>query len=253
VVIRSRRIEIPEGSQRLLVFVALNGGRAQRKQAAGALWPSGDDYRAAGNLRSALWRLKRAGIGVLGADKCALTLTPDTEVDLSLVFGWARRIIERTARSEDLHTPEWRADALDLLPGWYDDWVLFERERLRQRLLYALEALSVQLAEVGRCAEAVEAAMTAIRVEPLRESAQRALVEAHLAAGNLVEASRVYELYRELLRRELSVEPSSDLALLLTSRSVGAGRPWGSSSDGTPRRLGQVGTPLLQAAAAART
>jgi DNA-binding SARP family transcriptional activator len=95
--------------------------------------------------------------------------------------------------------------------------------------------------------------MTAIRVEPLRESAQRALVEAHLAAGNLVEASRVYELYRELLRRELSVEPSSDLTLLLTSRSVGAGRPWESSSDGTPRRLGQVGTPLLQAAAAART
>jgi DNA-binding SARP family transcriptional activator len=236
VVIGSRRIEIPEGSKRLLVFVVLNGGRAERKQAAGALWPSSDDYRAAGNLRSALWRLKGAGIRVLGADKCALMLTPDTEVDLSLVFGWARRIIERTAGSEDLHTPEWHADALDLLPGWYDDWVLFERERLRQRLLYALEALSVQLAEVGRWAEAVEAAMTAIRVEPLRESAQRALIEAHLAAGNLVEASRVYELYRELLRRELSVEPSSDLTLLLTSRSVGAGRHRGRPP--TARRAG---------------
>src|SRR5690242_21218853 len=50
-------------------------------------------------------------------------------------------------------------DAIDLLPGWYDDWVLMERERVRQRLLHALEALSGQLAQVGRCAEAVDAAM----------------------------------------------------------------------------------------------
>jgi hypothetical protein len=71
VVTGTRRIEIPEGSQRLLVFVALNGGRTERKKAAGMLWPSGDDYRAAGNLRSALWRLKRAWIRVLRTDVCA--------------------------------------------------------------------------------------------------------------------------------------------------------------------------------------
>ncbi|MGW2995279.1 bifunctional ornithine acetyltransferase/N-acetylglutamate synthase, partial [Streptomyces sp. NPDC001193] len=36
--------------------------------------------------------------------------------------------------------PAGAADALDLLPGWYDDWVLLEQERVRQRLLHALEA-----------------------------------------------------------------------------------------------------------------
>ena len=232
--IGSRRLEIPEGSKRLLVFVALNGGRAQRKHAAGTLWPAGDDNRAAGNLRSALWRLRAAGIHLLNADKLTLTLRPEAVVDIGLVFGWARRVIEGTARPEDLRTPDWRTDALDLLPGWYDDWVLFERERLRQRLLYALEALSRQLAKAGRCAEAVEAAMSAIRVEPLRESAERALIEAHLAAGNLVEAHRAYASYRDMIHRELCVEPGNDLALLLASRSVPAyspGQPVAGPSD----------------------
>src|SRR5580692_9687981 len=64
-----RRLEVPEGSKRLLVFVALHRRRIERRYAAGALWPTGDDIRAAGNLRSALWRLNGAGIQVLSTDK----------------------------------------------------------------------------------------------------------------------------------------------------------------------------------------
>jgi len=215
VVVGRRRLEIPEGSKRLLVFIALNGGRAERKHAAGTLWPVGDDARAAGNLRSALWRLKGAGISVIDSDKCALTLHEDTVVDVDVIMDWARRVVDGTAAPDDLRTPDWWLDALDLLPGWYDEWVLFERERLRQRLLYALEALSRQLAEMGRHGEAVEAAMTAIKVEPLRESAQRALVEAHLGAGNLVEARRCFAGYRDLVHHELGVEPGAELSRLV--------------------------------------
>jgi DNA-binding SARP family transcriptional activator len=104
---------------------------------------------------------------------------------------------------------------MDLLPGWYDDWVIFERERIRQRLLHALEALSQLLVAAGRCGDAVEAAISAVSVDPLRESANRALIEAHLAEGNLVEARRAYERYREVIRRELGVEPGERLARLV--------------------------------------
>jgi DNA-binding SARP family transcriptional activator len=52
------RREVPEGSKQLLVFVVLRRRRVERRQAAGALWPLGDEERAAGNLRSALWRLR---------------------------------------------------------------------------------------------------------------------------------------------------------------------------------------------------
>jgi DNA-binding SARP family transcriptional activator len=215
VVENNRRISVPEGSKRLLVFIALHQGRVDRRHAAGTLWPYGDDERAAGNLRSSLWRLKGAGIEILLADKSALWLDPQTEFDVRAMDSWAGRIIEGKVRPEDLRIPRWGADAMEILPGWYDDWVIFERERLRQRLLHALEALSKMLVQARRFAQAIEVAIEAVRVEPLRESAHRTLLEAHLAEGNLVEARRVYNDYVALIARELGIEPDLSLAALV--------------------------------------
>jgi len=220
------RLEVPDGSKRLLVFVALSNGKVDRRYAAGSLWPEGSDERAAGNLRSALWRLKCAGIDVVESDKCTLGMRPGTVVDVGVVGEWAARLVDGTAAHGDLCLLNWRWDALDLLPGWYDDWVIFERERIRQRLLHALEALSRRLVELGRCAEAVDAAISAVSADPLRESANRVLIEAHLAEGNLVEARRTYDRYRDNVRRELGVEPGEQLASLVRAgyRLPGRGR-----------------------------
>jgi len=216
------RRQVPEGSKRLLVFVALHRQRIERRWAAGSLWPVTDDLRASGNLRSALWRLRTSGVDVVAADKWSLSLSEGVVVDLHEISDWATRLIRHTAEHDDLKVPTAGLDALDLLPGWYDDWVLMERERLRQRVLHALEALSRLLTGRRRHAEAVEAAMTAVTAEPLRESAQRALIEAHLAEGNWIEGRRTLDAYRVLLYRELRVLPAADLAGLVTRAS---GRP----------------------------
>lgn len=210
---------VPEGSKRLLVFVALHRGRVERRYAAGALWPIGDDERAAGNLRSALWRLNRAEIDVLSADKRSLTLRPGVLIDLQVIGDWAARLIAGQPTDTDLAVMPNGLDALELLPGWYDDWVLLERERARQRLLHGLEALSREQRLNGRFAEAVEAAMMAVNAEPLRESAQRELLQAHLAEGNWAEARRGYELYRDLVGRELGVAPGPEFTALLRTRA----------------------------------
>jgi DNA-binding SARP family transcriptional activator len=210
-----RQLDVPEGSKRLLVFVALHRGRVNRRYAADALWSAGDDLRAAGCLRSALWRLKRADIDLLATDKLGLALRNDVLVDVHLVGAWASRVIDGSATRDDLGVLPWGLDALDLLPGWYDDWALVERERVRQRLLHALEALSRQLVRMRRCAEAVEAAMMAVSAEPLRESAQWMLIQAHLAEGNWVEGRRSFEAYRAVLHQELGVEPNSELAAVM--------------------------------------
>ena len=231
------RVEVPEGSKRLLVFVALSPGRVDRRYAAGALWPVGSDERAAGNLRSALWRLKSAGIDVLESDKCTLGLRRGTVVDVGIVSEWAARLVDGSATNSDLRLVNWRGDVMDLLPGWYDDWVIFERERIRQRLLHALEALSRRLVEVDRCAEAVDAAISAVGTDPLRESANRVLIEAHLAEGNLIEARRTYERYRDTVRRELGVEPGEPLASLVGTESH---RQYGRNGGGVVASVEQL-------------
>lgn len=235
VVADRRRLEVPEGSKRLLAYVALLGHPVERRQAAGTLWPDGDDVRAAGNLRSALWRLKGAGIDVIVADRFCLSLRSDVVVDVATVRGWARRLVEGTPTDADLSASGWRSDFLDLLPGWYDDWVLFERERIRQQLLHALEALSRWLLNHGRVAEAIEAAVTAVLVEPLRESAQRRLFEAHIAEGNAVEALRTYHAYRDLLWRELGACPGRSFTEIVSA--IMTARGFSASGPREPRQL----------------
>jgi DNA-binding SARP family transcriptional activator len=215
VTVGGRRVTVPQGSKRLLVFVALHRGQVERAHAAGTLWPVGSEIRAAGNLRSALWRLSRAELPLLTADKCYLALDGNVRVDADLLGEWAARVIRGCATEADLTFQPRGAAALDLLPGWYEDWALVERERLRQRMLHALEALSRQLICAGRLSEGVEAAVTAVAADPLRESAQRALIEAHLAEGNWSEGRRQFEAYRETLRQELDIEPDEQLAALV--------------------------------------
>jgi len=103
----------------------------------------------------------------------------------------------------------------DLLLGWYDDWVLLERERLRQLRLYALEQLSSRLLATGDVARAAEAALEAVAVEPLRETAHAALIRAHLAQGNRAEATRQLQRLAELLDKELGEKPSPMVTDLL--------------------------------------
>jgi DNA-binding SARP family transcriptional activator len=222
-----QRRELPEGSKRLVAFLALSERRSGRRAAACKLWPNVSESRAAGNLRSALWRLRGAGLDVVETDKEALALRGDVLVDIELIFEWAERLIRDTPTEHDLACGAWRARCVELLPGWYDDWVLIERERLRHRYLHGLEAMSGLLTNGGRCAEAVEAAMAVIAVDPLRESAQRLLVEAHLAEGNVGEALRCYQRYRALAQHELQVDPSPELTALLhpLSRPERGGSP----------------------------
>ena len=121
-----------------------------------------------------------------------------------------------------LEALEFHPEAVDLLPGWDDEWVVFARERLRQHLLHAMESLARRL--LSRClfAAAIEVAITAVGAEPLRESAQRTLIEAYVAEGNLVEARRVYVAYKEMLMAELGVSPNVEMSDLLTMGNANA-------------------------------
>jgi DNA-binding SARP family transcriptional activator len=213
----TQRVCVPPGSRRLLAYLALHPRGVDRRAAAGVLWPTVSDGRAAGNLRSALWRLSPVGCALLRPDHSTLALADDVVVDLHAVERWATRVLGGGVVQADLGVDPGAIADLELLPGWYDDWVLVIRERLRLRILHALDALSVLLQQAGRPAEAVEAVHVAVLAEPLRESGQRALIQAHQAAGDWVAARRQYDAFRGMLRREVGVEPSPELTAAVTA------------------------------------
>jgi DNA-binding SARP family transcriptional activator len=189
--VASVRHPVPDGSRRLVALLALDRRCLDRRFIAGTLWPETDEGHAAGCLRTALWRLRREGLDIVVVGKTALQLRSDARVDVEEEeLEWASRIIARRESPDDLVMTERRAAGLDLLPGWYDDWVSPHRERLRQRILHALDELSHALSTAARYADAVEVAQASVACDPLRESGQRALIRAHLAEGNTAEARR---------------------------------------------------------------
>jgi SARP family transcriptional regulator, regulator of embCAB operon len=208
---------IPRASQRLLAFLAIRGGLTSRAAVAGMLWPDATETRAYSNLRSALARLEHAYRTVLRASKLELGLAEDVTVDIHHARMLARRLLDPAVAPEqsDLSPDVVVALSGDLLPGWYDDWVLAEAEDWRQLRLHALEALAGRLTAVGCWGQAAYAARAAVRAEPLRESAHAALIQVHVAEGNQSEAVREFTHYRTLLHDELGLEPTLRLHRLI--------------------------------------
>ena len=205
--------DLPRGVQRLVAHLCLSH-RPTRTATAGQLWPDVPEDHAHGSLRSALWRLNKAAPGVIEVSGSALRLAGGVRVDVWELDDWAQRAISPPGGADDVAVPD-TALLGDLLPGWYDDWVLLERERLRQLRMQALEAVAARLAFLGRHCEALEAAYAAVRAEPLRESAHRTVVRVHLAQGNLAEALRAYEFFRAMVEDELGVPPTEQMTRLV--------------------------------------
>jgi SARP family transcriptional regulator, regulator of embCAB operon len=210
-------VPLAEGSQRLLAILALRGQAVRRVQVAGTLWPDASDARAFACLRSAVARLLDTSRGVLSVTSTELELSDGVTVDFDEARGLAQRLLDPMQAVDARDTGSGAIEILscDLLPGWYDDWILLDSEQWRQLRLHALEALATRLTASGRFGEAVAAAIGATRIDPLRESARATLIRVHIAEHNQSEALREFGRYRQLLRSEVGLEPTLQLARLV--------------------------------------
>jgi DNA-binding SARP family transcriptional activator len=226
----SEELRIATSGQRLIALLALRNRPAARLHVAGTLWPDSSTDRSLGDLRTTLWRIRRSCDRVVAASPSDLCLDGHIEVDVHALVAFARRLRrpEIAPGGADLDSVPLACLAGDLLPDWYDDWLLDEREELRQTRLHALESLARQLSARGRHADAIQAALAAIRLEPLRETAHYTLIEIHLAEGNRSEACRQFRQCQRVLRDELGVEPSASMRRLLEPRLLehGPGRSY---------------------------
>jgi len=209
-----RSIAMPLGAQRVLAFLAIRDRPQLRTHVAAMLWLDTTEGQSQANLRSMLWRIKRCAGEVVVARGPQLRLRNDLRVDLRDAERLAHEILEDPGAELAAHV-DFAALRQELLPDWYEDWVLVEREHFRQLRLHALDTLSERLVRAGAVPRALEAALAAVEADPLRESAHRALIGVHLAEGNVAEALRQFQHYRTLLRDELGLQPSERLRSLV--------------------------------------
>jgi DNA-binding SARP family transcriptional activator len=210
-------IALAEGPQRLIAFLALRKQPVKRRLAAGVLWPEVSQDHAHASLRSTLARLDHAARSALAVTTSQLGISERLTVDLWESEAIARRLIgpHETLTVNRSAAAEVEALSADILPDWYEDWVIVEAEAWHQRRLHGLEALANDLRGQGSFGEAASAAQAAIKGDPLRESPRAALIQVHLAEGNVSEALREFAHYRQLLQRELHLEPTPRLQRLL--------------------------------------
>lgn len=206
---------LPSSGRRVVALAALHPRIKARSEIIAALWPHLAGKRASANLRSALSRLRSSTPHLLSCDLQTVHLAPGVSVDAwemeQLAAGVARGAVPDSA-FDDVPV---EALTAELLPGWDDEWVILERDRLRELRLHVLEQLAARFVERSNLVRAIQLLYEILRVDPLRESAMRTLIELHLGEGNQAQAVREFLSFRERLHTELQLPPSQAMTGLM--------------------------------------
>ncbi len=214
-------VSLPVHGQRVLAYLALASGDRPahgRSSLAERLWSGSSAARSQASLRTALWRIRQADRMLVHAGRNTVRLADTVDVDVHRSLAQATRLLSDDPRLTPADSRLYTLTG-DLLPGWDEDWLLLERERIRQVQVHALEALANRLRRLGRYMQAIEVAFAAITAEPLRESAHAALIQVHLDEGNVAEARLHLDAYAALLRAELGIAPSPALTARVRARA----------------------------------
>jgi predicted ATPase/DNA-binding SARP family transcriptional activator len=210
----------PASARALVARLLLPPGTAQpRQQLAFQLWPDSAEPQALSNLRALLVRLRRAWPTMPEY----VEIGPRTLRWRDTAAVWCDAAEFERALQRAGQAPAQRRAALeqavelyrgDLFPGCYQDWILPERERLRQSYLQALEALIELLGAAGHASAAIGYAQRRLNADPLDEASYQALMQLHAQRGDRAGVLRVFETCATTLQRELALDPSASTRTL---------------------------------------
>ena len=205
----------------LVKILALAPGQSLlRDQLIELLWPELDPEAGANNLHQVLHVARRTLAGLVPGTKPnaiirlrrgVLSLDPPTPLWVD-VAAFERRAAELASSGD----PADFYPALDLYRGdllpddLYEEWAADRRTALRELYLDLLDRLAVLHAERREATPAIDALRRLVAIEPDREEAHRALMELYALTGRRQQALRQFERVREILERELEIEPEPE-------------------------------------------
>ena len=223
-----KRVTIPSrAGQSLLAYLMLTVGTAHRREKlAGILWPDTTDENARKNLRQELWRIRKAiSTGqpaekeYLLADEITLTFNRDSDywLDVSQI---EKRDLDLQSLIVNLSLYQG-----ELLPGFYDEWVAIERERIQAIFEANMEQLLEQLIAAERWIAVQEWGERWLTLSGAREPAYRALMLASGVRGDTAKVASLYKRCTAELLEQLGVEPSAETRGLYDGLLKGAKIP----------------------------
>lgn len=238
VTVGNRHLETLPGrrTKDLLAYILLYRNRPHHREAlAGTLWPESETAQSRKYLRQSLWHLRvldseagestrhplvKAGPEWLEIDSTRLRLDV---ANLEAAFEGVKLVA-----GEDLGGPDAEdlCNALplyrgDLLEGCYDDWCIYERERLRAMYLSMLEKLLAYCEANARHDEGLDFGEKLLRQDRAHERAHCRMMRLRYLAGDRSGALRQFESCREALREELGVAPAEATVALYNRMKAG--------------------------------
>jgi DNA-binding SARP family transcriptional activator len=206
-------------AQSLLAYLLINTGKAYRREKlAGLLWPDTTEANARNNLRQALWRIRKSL--ETEADESQpyflvddLTVAFNSDSDYSLDVNKLELKVDESDPLPKLIDTVSLYDG-ELLPGFYDDWIVLERERLQSVFEAQMDYLVHRLMEDRDWPKVIEWSERWIASGSVPEPAYRSLMIAHAGRGDLSSMAAAYHRCVEAMLNELGLEPSESTRVL---------------------------------------
>lgn len=209
----------------LFSYLLLNRNRpVLREKLATVLWEDLPGAQSKRYLRKTVWQMQTALNEANAPGGAADFLSVEAEwmqINTGPTLGLDVAQFESAyKRAEDVSGRELAADEAralmdaaslyrgELLEGWYQEWCLFERERLERMYLNMLEKLIHYCAVNGKYEAGIGYGMLALRLDRVRERTYRRLMQLHCLAGNRSEALHEYANCVDVMQKELGVAPS---------------------------------------------
>ena len=210
--------------QSLFAYLTLTAGTSHRREKlAGIIWPNTTDENARKNLRQELWRIRKA-LSTQASTKGNYLLTDDLTLkfDRHLDFWLDVAQIEKSDSDLQALITNLSLYQGELLPGFYDEWVALERERIQALFDARMEQLLKQLITAEHWIAVQEWGERWLSLVGIREPAYRALIFSNGARGDMAKVAALYQRCTTELQEQLGVEPSAETIALYEGLVKGA-------------------------------